>query len=162
MTESKVFEIQDFTIATDWENFIAECEKTLRYWNLSVDGKQKQTNKQIMRIESQEIIFDDYHGSFILSFYQWKHAENVKGIHHKHALRHWEENLQEQVEADYLKAHISLLSKSNLYKFIHWFNCKEFLLLQPKSSSFSEVTLNQAQAHLLLSSLAISLSNINR
>ena len=169
-----VFEIQDFTIATDLENFIANIEKTLRKWeiqpNLQVSlpcMNTKKTNSSPFIVQKEIITFDDYHGSFHLGLYKWNPQEDQYSIPNQEELykslhRQWEEEYFEIINPIYLQTDVSLLAQTNLFKFIHWYNCKEFLLLQPTALSFGNGTLSQSQTHLLLSSLITALNNCQR
>ena len=185
-----IFEIQDFTIATDWESFIADAEGLMRKWNLddtapastfatAATSSPHDSNSSIIHHKAQ-ICFDDFHGNFILSYHQWcpsstspsttlsssessVYSADAKKAKKKSAqIRDWEKEWMEIAAADYLLADAKLLARRNLFKFLHWFNCKQFLLLQPCPNAFGGVVLTQAQSHLLLSSLVTALNNIQR
>lgn len=48
VTADPIFDINDFTTASDWEKFISDLEQVLRHWGLS-SGKQKAGSKRLGR-----------------------------------------------------------------------------------------------------------------
>lgn len=160
--EEEAFEIQDFTLASDWEKFIYDIELILRKWSVvpSMRVTLVNVNESPLIIQQEIVTLDSLKSSFVLTYFQYndKSAKNESIF----TEREWEQNWYESLSPIYLQSHSISINQLSLFKFIYWFGFKKFILLQPRANSFASTSLTQSHSHLLLSSIQIALSNCQR
>ncbi|UJR36425.1 hypothetical protein I4U23_029148 [Adineta vaga] len=162
--EEDIFEIVDYTTASDWERFIARIEEILSEWKLN--GPE---------ISNNEIDFAD--GKWI------EHDEAVEFGEHSYVLTHFslqipdmistpstENNPQMTTSTSFEKqtfipprAMADMMSRRNDFPsrspyLSHWYGLREFLILAPKRNN--DAISDEDRANILLSSAAIAVSNV--
>ncbi|CAM1322145.1 RAB3GAP1 (predicted) [Pycnogonum litorale] len=156
MEDQDVFEITDFTTASDWERFIVQIEATIHEWKLSSVRKKPplkkdELSKKIWCHSSQNLQFVNF--EFVISHYYMKRDEDETIIN------------EEESEADESlpSALIEMASTENDFPsdshcLTRWYGLTEFMILR---ASFIEGISTETRAKLLLSSAAIALNNTN-
>ncbi|XP_046859182.1 rab3 GTPase-activating protein catalytic subunit-like isoform X2 [Xenia sp. Carnegie-2017] len=148
--ESSVFEITDFTTASDWERFVCQIEEVLHKWKL--DNSKKKASFLQCKYTSWEILSETVHFSdfcFDLSYHCMKPRSQRRDENSD-----IEEGLPNAVldmcdlDSDF-PPRVHCLSR--------WFGLKEFLVLSPSVEN-AAIT-SESRCHLLLSSISMALSN---
>ncbi|RWS12763.1 Rab3 GTPase-activating protein catalytic subunit-like protein, partial [Dinothrombium tinctorium] len=145
--ENDVFEITDYTTASDWERFISDFEEVIRHWNL--------TSKLIKSNESSKINQD------LEQMVEIKFAKVPFSVMLYNSSQN--ESLESEDEAN-IKALQELLSVQNDYPsrahcICRYYGFKQFIVLCPLNDNDSIYT--EDKAKLVLSALTIALSNTN-
>uniref|UniRef100_F6XUI4 Rab3 GTPase-activating protein catalytic subunit n=1 Tax=Ciona intestinalis TaxID=7719 RepID=F6XUI4_CIOIN len=165
LPEEEVFEITDFTNATDWELFISKIEEVIGEWHLNSYTRTTPlcaiTNEMrngTWETRTADISFTGV--PFTLTYHQLKEVE------HEH-----EDLFQEEPEEDgvdfpaYSDDMMNLNTDfpprahclaSNFHKH-RWYGLRSFLVLSPPSGS--ESNLSESKCNLLRSSAAVALNN---
>ncbi|CAF0919567.1 unnamed protein product [Rotaria sp. Silwood1] len=164
--EEDIFEIVDYTTASDWERFIARIEEILSEWKLN--GPE---------ISNTEVDFAD--GEWI------ENTEALEFGDRSYTIAHFslrvpgttssssvttENNPQMTTSSTFEKqafipprAMADMMSRRNDFPsrspyLSHWYGLREFLILSPKRNT--DPVTDESRANLLLSSTAIAVSNV--
>ncbi|KAM8729886.1 rab3 GTPase-activating protein catalytic subunit isoform 2-T2 [Acanthopagrus schlegelii] len=152
--ESEVFEITDFTTASEWERFVSRVEEVLNDWKLIGNSAGRSTlGKGIYTSgtwgeKSQEINFADF--KFHITHYFLK-QESEK------------DDGQDVLEEDsFPLAMQDLLCMNNDFPprahcLVRWYGIREFVVISPGTNC--EAIISESKCNLLLSSISISLAN---
>ncbi|XP_026033287.1 rab3 GTPase-activating protein catalytic subunit-like [Astatotilapia calliptera] len=152
--ESEVFEITDFTTASEWERFVSRVEEVLNDWKLTGNTARKVSSEKgeytsgTWAEKSQEINFADF--KFYISHYFLKQeCEEDDG----------KENLEEDAIPLAMQ---DLLCMNNDFPprahcLVRWFGIREFVVISPGTNC--EAVISESKCNLLLSSISISLAN---
>uniref|UniRef100_A0A670IEG7 Rab3 GTPase-activating protein catalytic subunit n=1 Tax=Podarcis muralis TaxID=64176 RepID=A0A670IEG7_PODMU len=151
--ESEVFEITDFTTASEWERFISRVEEVLNDWKLIGISSGKVLEKGVYTTEtweekSDEIAFADFRFSVT-------HHYLVQDSSDKDAK-------EEQVEDIIPVAMQDLLCMNNDFPprahcLVRWYGLREFVVIAPAANN--DAVLSESKCNLLLSSISIALGN---
>ncbi|XP_034986431.1 rab3 GTPase-activating protein catalytic subunit isoform X2 [Zootoca vivipara] len=151
--ESEVFEITDFTTASEWERFISRVEEVLNDWKLIGISSGKVLEKGVYTTEtweekSDEIAFADFRFSVT-------HHYLVQESSDKDAK-------EEQVEDIIPVAMQDLLCMNNDFPprahcLVRWYGLREFVVIAPAANN--DAVLSESKCNLLLSSISIALGN---
>ncbi|XP_061548192.1 rab3 GTPase-activating protein catalytic subunit isoform X2 [Phycodurus eques] len=152
-SETEVFEITDFTTASEWERFVSRVEEVLNEWKL-IGNSTGKSAKQLgdytsgtWEERSQEINFVDFKFS----------------ITHYALVQEHENNANHEVEeATFPFAMQDLLSTSNDFPprahcLVRWYGIREFIVISPGANV--EAIISESKCNLLLSSISVSLVN---
>ncbi|XP_076743256.1 rab3 GTPase-activating protein catalytic subunit-like isoform X5 [Maylandia zebra] len=152
--ESEVFEITDFTTASEWERFVSRVEEVLNDWKLTGNTARKVSPEKgeytsgTWAEKSQEINFADF--KFYISHYFLKQeCEEDDG----------KDNLEEDAIPLAMQ---DLLCMNNDFPprahcLVRWFGIREFVVISPGTNC--EAVISESKCNLLLSSISISLAN---
>uniref|UniRef100_A0A4W4HID2 Rab3 GTPase-activating protein catalytic subunit n=1 Tax=Electrophorus electricus TaxID=8005 RepID=A0A4W4HID2_ELEEL len=151
--ESEVFEITDFTTASEWERFISRVEEVLNDWKLigSNFGKPPEKGEYTSRTwdeKSRDINFADFRFSI---------------THHYLKQECVESEGREDVEEDaFPLAMQDLLCMNNDFPprahcLVRWYGVREFVVISPGANC--EAIISESKCNLLLSSVSIALAN---
>ncbi|XP_015786342.1 rab3 GTPase-activating protein catalytic subunit [Tetranychus urticae] len=168
----QVFEITDFTTATDWERFIADFEEVLRNWDTIQPPDAQDASKPKGVIYGLGPIGDHlyYNETVKLKFakfvlivsvycYQGPDVDNKKerlytGRDTESDLEDTDENIK--VFQDLMDFRYNFPNKAHcIYR---WFGVKKFAVISPMEDN---LITSEDRAKLLLSSAAIAMRNIN-
>uniref|UniRef100_A0A3P9L0P4 Rab3 GTPase-activating protein catalytic subunit n=1 Tax=Oryzias latipes TaxID=8090 RepID=A0A3P9L0P4_ORYLA len=152
--EADVFEITDFTTASEWERFVSRVEEVLNDWKLtdsSVDRSAPQKGDFTTgswEEGSKEIHFADF--KFLITHYLLKKESKNN------------EEQEQQAEDALPAAMQDLLCMQNDFPprahcLVRWYGLQEFVVITPATNS--EAIISESKCNLLLSSVSISLSN---
>nr|XP_002123946.1 rab3 GTPase-activating protein catalytic subunit-like [Ciona intestinalis] len=159
LPEEEVFEITDFTNATDWELFISKIEEVIGEWHLNSYTRTTPlcaiTNEMrngTWETRTADISFTGV--PFTLTYHQLKEVE------HEH-----EDLFQEEPEEDGVDFPAYSDDMMNLntdfppraHCLARWYGLRSFLVLSPPSGS--ESNLSESKCNLLRSSAAVALNN---
>uniref|UniRef100_A0A8C5BDB5 Rab3 GTPase-activating protein catalytic subunit n=1 Tax=Gadus morhua TaxID=8049 RepID=A0A8C5BDB5_GADMO len=147
--ETEVFEITDFTTASEWERFVSRVEEVLNDWKLigSSAGRGEYTSGT-WEEKSQEINFADF--KFSITHHYLKQESDKS-------------DLKEELEEDaFPLAMQDLLCMNNDFPprahcLVRWYGMREFLVISPGANC--EAITSESKCNLLLSSVSISLAN---
>nr|XP_054590315.1 rab3 GTPase-activating protein catalytic subunit isoform X3 [Nothobranchius furzeri] len=145
--ESEVFEITDFTTASEWERFVSRVEEVLTGWKLTAE-KAKSTTRGTWEEESEEIHFADFRFHITHCFLKQESEED---------------DLTDRNEEDILPSAMQdLLCMQNDFPprahcLVRWYGIQEFVVITPGTNS--EAVISESKCNLLLSSVSISLAN---
>ncbi|XP_074519862.1 rab3 GTPase-activating protein catalytic subunit isoform X2 [Halichoeres trimaculatus] len=152
--ETEVFEITDFTTASEWERFVSRVEEVLNDWKLvgSSAGRfspEKGAYTTGTWLEkSKDINFADFK-FFITHFILKQEGEN--------------DNEKEKIEEDAFPAAMQdLLCMNNDFPprahcLVRWYGIQEFVIISPGANC--EAIISESKCNLLLSSVSIALAN---
>uniref|UniRef100_A0A8C2ZZV2 Rab3 GTPase-activating protein catalytic subunit n=1 Tax=Cyclopterus lumpus TaxID=8103 RepID=A0A8C2ZZV2_CYCLU len=144
--ESEVFEITDFTTASEWERFVSKVEEVLNDWKLI--GNSGEFTSGTWGEKSQDIQFADFK-FHIIHYFLKQEREQDKG--------------KDQLEEDaFPLAMQDLLCMNNDFPprahcLVRWYGIREFVVLSPGANC--EAIISESKCNLLLSSISISLAN---
>ncbi|XP_067843347.1 rab3 GTPase-activating protein catalytic subunit isoform X3 [Heptranchias perlo] len=152
--ESEVFEITDFTTASEWERFVSKIEEVLNDWKLigSIASKSLEKGELTSGVweeKSDEISFADY--KFSITHHYLK-RESLP-----------DKEVKEESEEDALpEAMQDLLSMSNDFPprahcLVRWYGLREFVVIA--SAASSDAVISESKCNILLSSISIALGN---
>ncbi|XP_067300747.1 rab3 GTPase-activating protein catalytic subunit isoform X1 [Pseudorasbora parva] len=151
--ESEVFEITDFTTASEWERFISRVEEVLNDWKLigCRFGKPPEKGEYTSctwEETCQEINFADFKFSITHHCLKQESAES--------------EGRDEPEEDAYPLAMQDLLCMNNDFPprahcLVRWFGMREFVVISPGTNC--EAIVSESKCNLLLSSVSIALAN---
>ncbi|TRZ02365.1 hypothetical protein DNTS_019010 [Danionella cerebrum] len=133
--ESEVFEITDFTTASEWERFISKIEEVLNDWKLIGPRAGKPLEKGVFTSGSweestQEISFADFKFSITHHYLKQEGVENEAKDEPQEGTRDF---------------------------YIPMFGVREFVVLSPGANC--EAIISESKCNLLLSSVSIALAN---
>uniref|UniRef100_A0A8C8R4W1 Rab3 GTPase-activating protein catalytic subunit n=1 Tax=Pelusios castaneus TaxID=367368 RepID=A0A8C8R4W1_9SAUR len=151
--ESDVFEITDFTTASEWERFISKVEEVLNDWKLIGISSGKPLEKGVYTTgtweeKSDKISFADFRFS-ITHHYLVQEASDKDG--------------KEELVEDALPLSMQdLLCMNNDFPprahcLVRWYGLREFVIIAPASNH--DAILSESKCNLLLSSISIALGN---
>ncbi|XP_044293944.1 rab3 GTPase-activating protein catalytic subunit isoform X2 [Varanus komodoensis] len=151
--ESEVFEITDFTTASEWERFISRVEEVLNDWKLIGPSTGKPLEKGVYTTEtweekSEEIAFADFRFSV---------------THHCLIQESNDKDAKEELVEDALPVAMQdLLCLNNDFPprahcLVRWYGLREFLAIAPAANN--DAVLSESKCNLLLSSISIALGN---
>ncbi|KAM6898865.1 rab3 GTPase-activating protein catalytic subunit isoform 1-T2 [Lycodopsis pacificus] len=152
--ESEVFEITDFTTASEWERFVSRVEEVLNDWKLIGNCAGNPTPEKgeftsgTWGEKSQDIQFADF--KFYISHYFLKQECE-------------QDNGKDQLEEDaFPLAMQDLLCMNNDFPprahcLVRWYGIREFVVISPGTNC--EAIISESKCNLLLSSISISLAN---
>eukprot|EP00794_Sanderia_malayensis_P017421 gene17421-19165_t len=154
-SDPEVFEIEDFTTASEWERFIAKLEEIIRSWHVMDSGQKTrhlapQVDEPEWLLESKKLLFADF--DFTLSYHK--------------LLSNDFENKKQSSNPESCDAHsattfdmfdIKFDFPSRAHCIARWYGLKEFFILSPTNPN-DEIN-TESRVKLLLSSLSISLTN---
>ncbi|KAM3862415.1 rab3 GTPase-activating protein catalytic subunit isoform 2-T2 [Diretmus argenteus] len=152
--ESEVFEITDFTTASEWERFVSRVEEVLNDWKLigSSAGKlspgKGEYTSGTWEEKCQEINFADF--KFSITHHYLK-QESDEG-----------DGKEEPEEDAFPLAMQDLLCMNNDFPprahcLVRWYGMREFLVISPGANC--EAIISESKCNLLFSSISISLAN---
>ncbi|XP_069472663.1 rab3 GTPase-activating protein catalytic subunit isoform X2 [Ambystoma mexicanum] len=150
--ESDVFEITDFTTASEWERFISKVEEVLNDWKLIGNSARKSPEKGeytsgVWEEKSDELSFADFKFSV---------------THHYLVQESSEKEEKEEFGDDTLPLALQdLLVTDNDFPprahcLVRWFGLREFLVIAPAAN---DAVISESKCNLLLSSVSIALGN---
>ncbi|XP_042324449.1 rab3 GTPase-activating protein catalytic subunit isoform X1 [Sceloporus undulatus] len=151
--ESEVFEITDFTTASEWERFISRVEEVLNDWKLIGVSSGKPLEKGVYTTEtweekSDEIAFADFRFSV---------------THHYLVQESSDKDAKEELVEDALPVAMQdLLCMNNDFPprahcLVRWYGLREFVVIAPGANN--DAILSESKCNLLLSSISIALGN---
>ncbi|XP_048390389.1 rab3 GTPase-activating protein catalytic subunit isoform X1 [Stegostoma tigrinum] len=152
--ESEVFEITDFTTASEWERFVSRIEEVLNNWKLIGSTARNLLEKGeftsgVWEEKSDEISFADYKFSITHHYLKQEYLTDKE--------------IKEESEEDALpEAMQDLLSMSNDFPprahcLVRWYGLREFVIIAPAASN--DAVVSESKCNLLLSSISIALGN---
>ncbi|XP_027273560.1 rab3 GTPase-activating protein catalytic subunit isoform X1 [Cricetulus griseus] len=151
--ESEVFEITDFTTASEWERFISKVEEVLNDWKLIGNSLGKPLEKGIFTSgtweeRSDEISFADFKFS-VTHHYLVQESTDKEGK-------------DEESEDAIPQSMQDLLCMNNDFPprahcLVRWYGLREFVVIAPAAQS--DAVLSESKCNLLLSSISIALGN---
>ncbi|XP_075685314.1 rab3 GTPase-activating protein catalytic subunit isoform X2 [Rhinoderma darwinii] len=150
--ESDVFEITDFTTASEWERFISKVEEVLNDWKLIGVSSKKTPEKGeftsgVWEEKGEEVLFADF--KFCI-----KHHCFVQDSGER-------EEKDDEVE-DTLPVCMqdSLCTNNDFPPIAHclvrWYGLREFVVISPAAN---DAVISESKCNLLLSSVSIALGN---
>ncbi|XP_078084238.1 rab3 GTPase-activating protein catalytic subunit isoform X5 [Mustelus asterias] len=152
--ESEVFEITDFTTASEWERFVSKIEEVLNNWKLIGSTAKKPLEKGeltsgVWEEKSDEISFADY--KFSITHHYLKQESLT------------DKEIKEESEEDALPETMQdLLSMNNDFPprahcLVRWYGLREFVIISPAASN--DAVVSESKCNILLSSISIALGN---
>ncbi|RUS82511.1 hypothetical protein EGW08_009725 [Elysia chlorotica] len=161
--EADVFEITDFTTASDWERFVARLEEILHEWKL-VNHKphppamKDQYSTGAWAEKSEEVVFADFR--FTFTYMYLKTGEEIDPEVAKQGRKAEDEDVDEDhrtptVFLDLMNFDNDFPSRTHFL--CRWYGLQEFLVLTPVSEK--QCIESESRAKLLLSSASIALGN---
>ncbi|CAO2636673.1 Rab3 GTPase-activating protein catalytic subunit [Lemmus lemmus] len=151
--ESEVFEITDFTTASEWERFISKVEEVLNDWKLIGNSLGQPLEKGIFTSgtweeRSDEISFADFKFS-ITHHYLVQESTDKEGK-------------DEESEDAIPQSMQDLLCMNNDFPprahcLVRWYGLREFVVIAPAAQS--DAVLSESKCNILLSSISIALGN---
>ncbi|KAM9424226.1 rab3 GTPase-activating protein catalytic subunit [Pholidichthys leucotaenia] len=150
--ESEVFEITDFTNASEWERFVSRLEEVLTEWKLSGGSSRRLAPEKgeytsgTWLEKSQDIKFADF--KFYVTHYCLKQDKDDGGG-----------NLEEDSLPSAMQ---DLLCMNNDFPprahcLVRWYGIREFVVITPGPNC--EAIISESKCNLLLSSISICLTN---
>lgn len=150
--ESEVFEITDFTTASEWERFVSRVEEVLNEWKLTENYVGKLSPEKGAYVsgswgeQSLDIHFADF--KFYISHHFLKEEgekENGKS----------EEDTLPVAMQDLLCMHNDFPPRAHCL--VRWYGLREFVVISPGANC--EAIISESKCNLLLSSISMSLAN---
>ncbi|XP_041477306.1 rab3 GTPase-activating protein catalytic subunit-like [Lytechinus variegatus] len=163
--ESEVFEITDFTTASEWERFISRLEQVIHDWRLTSallgpPLKKGEFTSGKWEEKSENISFANFH--FLISEHRLKmEGEEDEGEESEQE----DDGSKQEEEDDKIPQPIEdMLSSGNDFPprahcLCRWYGLRHFVVLSPAANS--EAILSESKCNLLLSSLTIAVNNTN-
>ncbi|RMC18799.1 hypothetical protein DUI87_04695 [Hirundo rustica rustica] len=151
--ESEVFEITDFTTASEWERFISKIEEVLNDWKLIGISSGKPLDKGIFTTGTWEEKSDE------ISFADFKFSVT----HHYLVQEPSDKDGKEELGEDALPLPMQdLLCMSNDFPprahcLVRWYGLREFVVIAPAANN--DAVVSESKCNLLLSSISIALGN---
>ncbi|XP_077997168.1 rab3 GTPase-activating protein catalytic subunit-like [Glandiceps talaboti] len=153
--ESEVFEITDFTTASEWERFIARIEEVIHDWKLTSVKRRPPIKKGefttgIWDEKCESVRFANY--TFTITEFKLIQEDNEK-----------EEETQEEDLEDAIPEGIEeMVSMENDFPprahcLCRWFGLRHFTVLTPAANS--DAVISESRIKLLLSSISIAINN---
>ncbi|XP_027008221.1 rab3 GTPase-activating protein catalytic subunit isoform X2 [Tachysurus fulvidraco] len=151
--ESEVFEITDFTTASEWERFVSRVEEVLNDWKLigSNVGKPPEKGEYTTGTweeKSREINFADFKFAITHHYLKQERPES--------------EGKEDDEEDAFPLAMQDLLCMNNDFPprahcIVRWYGVREFVVISPGANC--EAVISESKCNLLLSSVSIALGN---
>ncbi|XP_033842507.1 rab3 GTPase-activating protein catalytic subunit [Periophthalmus magnuspinnatus] len=153
-TETEVFEITDFTTASEWERFVSRLEEVLNDWKLIGNAPRKtppakgEFTSGVWNEKTEEINFADFKFCITHHFLE-QEAES--------------ESRETQKDEDaFPVAMQDLLCMNNDFPprahcLVRWFGLRSFVVVSPGANC--EAVISESKCNLLLSSVSIALQN---
>ncbi|XP_022111820.1 rab3 GTPase-activating protein catalytic subunit-like [Acanthaster planci] len=153
--ESEVFEITDFTTASEWERFIARLEQIIHDWKLTtyVRGpplKKGEFSAGEWEEQSESINFATV--CFTVTEHRLKQAAPAEGTQQEES-----EDALPQAMEDMLLMENDFPPRAHCI--CRWYGLRHFVVLTPVANS--DAVLSESKINLLLSSMAIAVNNTN-
>uniref|UniRef100_A0A8C5NTI0 Rab3 GTPase-activating protein catalytic subunit n=1 Tax=Junco hyemalis TaxID=40217 RepID=A0A8C5NTI0_JUNHY len=151
--ESEVFEITDFTTASEWERFISKIEEVLNDWKLIGVSSGKPLEKGIFTTGTWEEKSDE------ISFADFKFSVT----HHYLVQEPSDKDGKEELGEDALPLPMQdLLCMNNDFPprahcLVRWYGLREFVVIAPAANN--DAVISESKCNLLLSSISIALGN---
>uniref|UniRef100_A0A8D3B901 Rab3 GTPase-activating protein catalytic subunit n=1 Tax=Scophthalmus maximus TaxID=52904 RepID=A0A8D3B901_SCOMX len=149
--ESEVFEITDFTTASEWERFVSKVEEVLNDWKLignsagNLSPEKGEYTRGTWGEKSQDISFADFK-FFITHFF-------LKREHEKDDVK-----LEEGIAMTFLQKNMMLICLFCCDGVCFGrYGMQEFVVITPGTNC--EAIISESKCNLLLSSISISLAN---
>nr|XP_006816405.1 PREDICTED: rab3 GTPase-activating protein catalytic subunit-like [Saccoglossus kowalevskii] len=153
--ESEVFEITDFTTASDWERFIARLEEVMHDWKLPTLKRNPPVKKGEYTIgswkeKSANVRYANF--TFTITEYKLKQEYNEKDL-----------TLDDEESEDILPEAVEdLMMMENDFPprahcLCRWFGLRHFLVLSP--AAHSDAVISESRIRILQSSVSIAISN---
>jgi Rab3 GTPase-activating protein catalytic subunit len=158
-THDQVFDINDFTSASDWEKFISDLEQALRQWDLS-SGQHKAGSKRLSREQLSAV-------SWSLQSLPIKFNNVALVLHHYHAKDLPDEEPLDQHSARHgNELPVALMDTASCdHDFVNQgpaitrlFGLREFVIIASADKTQPISSIDRVK--LLISSVAISVGNI--
>nr|XP_032813023.1 rab3 GTPase-activating protein catalytic subunit isoform X2 [Petromyzon marinus] len=154
--ESEVFEITDFTTASEWERFISRVEEVLNDWKLigqspSLPVRKGEYTTGTWEEETEEVMFANFRFSVI---HHYLKQESIDGKEARGEAAEDDDALPEAMQ--------DLVSMDNDFSprahcLVRWNGLRNFVIIAP--SAASEAVITESKCNLLLSSVSIALGN---
>nr|XP_033801626.1 rab3 GTPase-activating protein catalytic subunit [Geotrypetes seraphini] len=150
--ESEVFEITDFTTASEWERFISKVEEVLNDWKLIGKSSRKPPEKGEYTSGTWEEKLEE------ISFADFKFSVT----HHYLVQESSEKEEKEESGEDALPESIQDLLYTNndfpprAHCLVRWYGLREFVVIAPAAN---DAVISESKCNLLLSSVSIALGN---
>jgi Rab3 GTPase-activating protein catalytic subunit len=158
--EHEIFDINDFTTASDWERFIVQIEAIINEWkliNTQADGERFEINdfsKSIWDEKSDNIQFADT--SFTITrHYLTKNLSSSFSSQENELIIKDPMSLPPRSMADLLS--VANDFKGNVPKLAEWYGLSDFLVIRPTRTS--DLISTESKANILLSSACIAINN---
>ncbi|XP_077873432.1 rab3 GTPase-activating protein catalytic subunit isoform X6 [Ictidomys tridecemlineatus] len=151
--ESEVFEITDFTTASEWERFISKVEEVLNDWKLIGNSLGRPLEKGIFTSGTWEEKSDE------ISFADFKFSVT----HHYLVQESVDKEGKDEILEDAIPQSMQdLLCMNNDFPprahcLVRWYGLREFVVIAP--AAHSDAVLSESKCNLLLSSVSIALGN---
>ncbi|XP_013865900.1 rab3 GTPase-activating protein catalytic subunit [Austrofundulus limnaeus] len=152
--ESEVFEITDFTTASEWERFVSRVEEVLTEWKLTESSVENWSSKNgesisdVWEEESEDISFADF--KFFISHHFLKQDCEKEELKDKA-----EEDPLPSAMQDLLLMHNDFPPRAHCL--VRWYGLREFVVITPGTNC--EAIISESKCNLLLSSISIALAN---
>jgi len=164
-----VFEIEDYTAATEWEDFTDQLENILRGWKLSTGSEREvsasvpldKSKKCDWRAQTANLQYINF--PFLVKYYRYGPVDTVDT--HATTADHQEETKTEQTD-DSLSSHSRVMEdiSQGTFDFVSdakpipltMFGLTEMIIVSP---SGSEMLSNETRANQILGSINIALQN---
>uniref|UniRef100_A0A7N8YFX7 Rab3 GTPase-activating protein catalytic subunit n=1 Tax=Mastacembelus armatus TaxID=205130 RepID=A0A7N8YFX7_9TELE len=150
--ESEVFEITDFTTASEWERFVSRVEEVLNDWKLIGNSAGKLSPEKVLTgtwgEKSQDINFADF--KFCITHYFLKQLCEKDDGKNK-----FEEDAFPLAMQDLLCMNNDFPPRAHCL--VRWYGIREFVVISPGTNC--EAIISESKCNLLLSSISISLAN---
>ncbi|KAL3864829.1 hypothetical protein ACJMK2_006481 [Sinanodonta woodiana] len=162
--DGEVFEITDFTTASEWERFIARVEEILHEWKLvncepKPPAKKGEYANGVWEEQTEELSFADFQFCMTHIWLKQPHEDDKKQTERETAENETEEEEQEDKTATVF---LDLQNMDNDFPsrahcICRWYGLQEFVTLMPAVNEQPIDT--ESRVKLLLSSVSIALSN---
>ncbi|KAM7153419.1 rab3 GTPase-activating protein catalytic subunit isoform 2-T2 [Macrochelys suwanniensis] len=166
--ESEVFEITDFTTASEWERFISKVEEVLNDWKLIGISSGKPLE---MHSTGEHSEICDFVGEGIYTTGIWEEKSDEISFadfrfsitHHYLVQEASDKDGKEELVEDALPLSMQdLLCMNNDFPprahcLVRWYGLREFLVIAPAANN--DAVLSESKCNLLLSSISIALGN---
>lgn len=160
MFEEEVFEITDFTTASEWERFISQFEEILRQWDLNAKPTQSCLPKGAYVNgkwnEKQDSLKFGKGNVFNVYYYFLEQKESLKII----------KSVEPDTDSNPLTSTTlnDLMSRENdfpgkAHSLVRWYGLRELVIISPANNT--PVITSEDKLKLLISSACIALNNIN-
>ncbi|XP_071792280.1 rab3 GTPase-activating protein catalytic subunit-like isoform X2 [Asterias amurensis] len=154
--ESEVFEITDFTTASDWERFIARLEQIIHDWKLTtyVRGpplKKGEVSSGEWEETTESINFATVH--FAVTRHQLKQEPATEQTSQPEE----HEDVLPQAMEDMLQMENDFPPRAHCIS--RWYGLRHFVVLSPVDNC--DAVLSESKINMLLSSMAIAVNNTN-
>lgn len=148
--DKEIFEINDFTNATEWESFIADIEKVFHQWGLAASDEHLTEGAGIAK-QHRKVERVSYCGrTFVISL----EMGGAPGCDHTQSQdaskKAWSPAMKEMMET-------SCDFPPKAHHLTRWYGLSQLVLIAPGEGE-SALT-SQAQAKLMLSSVSVAVSN---